>query len=248
MEVIRSEKKPDLILDLKNLKYAYQPIYNIRTGRIFGYEALMRPSGHSPLEIIKAYTEAGQLDFIEEVSLYYGTKFFMEAGLEGYLFINSFTDACMSIEAAEMVAELGGEEMASRLVIEILEYGKVDKEKWDIKRSACEYFGSHPLYAIDDFGADPESDRERIEYITPDIIKIDRKYISEIESNPLNQRIVSAMIENLHRVGITVLAEGVETRQEYEYLMGTDIDLMQGYYLGKPKIYDSRKKDAIPKS
>ena len=45
------------------------------------------------------------------------------------------------------------------------------------------------------------------------------------------------MIQNLHRFNITVLAEGVETEEEYKYLLNTDIDLMQGYYLGMPKIY-----------
>ncbi|MBR1651682.1 MAG: EAL domain-containing protein [Lachnospiraceae bacterium] len=233
----RTKKVPSITLDLETLKYAYQPIYDIRTGEIFGYEALMRPEGHSPMDIVNSYAEVGMLDFIEEVSLYYGTKFFKEANLEGYLFVNSFTNACMSPEGAKKVAELGGEEMASRLVIEILEYGKLDEKKWDLKKRNCKYYGSHPLYAIDDFGADPESDRSRIEYICPNIIKIDRKFISGIDSNQKNQHLVNAMIQNLHRVDITVLAEGVETKAEYDYLLNTDIDLMQGYYLGMPKIY-----------
>ena len=41
-------KAPRLTLDLDTLKYAYQPIYDINSGRIFGYEGLMRPAGHTP--------------------------------------------------------------------------------------------------------------------------------------------------------------------------------------------------------
>ena len=230
-------KAPRLKLDLDTLKYAYQPIYDINSGKIFGYEGLMRPAGYTPMEIIQSYTEAGMLGYIEEVTWYYGSKFFKEANLEGYLFLNSFPDACMTIEGAKRVAEMGGADLSSRLVIEILEYGKLNCEMWDLKKRSCEHYGSRPLYAIDDFGADPDCDKARIEYILPEIIKIDRKFISGIESNHNNQQIVRAMIQNLHRFNITVLAEGVETEEEYKYLLHTDIDLMQGYYLGMPKIY-----------
>lgn len=233
----KAVKSPRLYLDVKRLKYAYQPIYDINSGEIFGYEALMRPAGYTPLEIIQAYTEAGMLDYIEEVTWYYGSKFFKEANLEGYLFLNSFSDACMTMEGAKKVADLGGADLSSRLVIEILEYGKLDPEKWDLKKRSSEHYGSRPLYALDDFGADPESDRERIEYTWPDIIKIDRKFISGINLNQKKQHIVKTMIQNLHRANISVLAEGVETKEEYEYLLSTDIDLMQGFYLGMPKIY-----------
>ena len=224
-------------LDLKSLKYAYQPIFDIRTGIIFGYEALMRPAGHTPLEIIDAYTKANQLDFIEEISLYYGTKFFKEAGLQGYLFINSFADACMSSEGAKKVAELGGQEMASRLVFEILEYGTIDPSVWRVKKHAIEMYGSHPLYAIDDYGTGGNNDYHCINLYQPDIVKIDRSYIQNIDSNPANQAIVTDMIEHMHNRGILVLAEGVETKAEYDYLCQKDIDLAQGYYLGMPKIY-----------
>ena len=78
-----AKKTPRIQLNIDTLQYAYQPIYDIRTGKIYGYEALMRPEGHSPMDIIEAYTEANQLDFIEETSILYGTKYFLEAELEG---------------------------------------------------------------------------------------------------------------------------------------------------------------------
>ncbi|MCR4999716.1 MAG: EAL domain-containing protein [Lachnospiraceae bacterium] len=243
-----TKKAPRILLDVDTLQYAYQPIFDIRTGKVFGYEALMRPEGYSPMDIIEAYTEANQLDFIEETSILYGTKYFLEAGLEGYLFINSFTNACMSPEGAIRAAEMGGQEMAHRLVFEILEYGKVDPEIWLHKKESAERFGSCPLYAIDDYGTGENQNYECIDFFQPDIIKIDRHFIHNINSDEHNQQIVSDMVSNFHKKGIMVLAEGVETKEEYEYLLGMGIDLMQGYYLGKPKIYSKKRGNSLPKA
>lgn len=238
-EYVRRQVEPKIKLNTETLKYAYQPIFDVRTGAIFGYEALMRPEGYTPMEIIEAYTEADCLEEIEEATFYYGTKGFMEANLEGYLFINTFTDVCMTLEGARRVASLGGEQMRSRFVVEILEYAQTDPSVWRIKKRAMELSGADPLYAIDDFGTGVNIDHACIEMYRPNIVKIDRKFIRNIDTNYEHQLIVADMLKNLHREGITVLAEGVETKQEYDYLMQTDIDLMQGYYLGMPQIYNS---------
>lgn len=232
------QAEPAIQLNTETLKYAYQPIFDVRNCGIFGYEALMRPEGYTPMEIIEAYTKADRLDEVEEATFYYGAKGFLDANLEGYLFLNTFTNVCMSVEAARRVAELGGLELASRMVIEILEYAATDPAVWRIKKRAMEITGAHPLYAIDDYGTGVNIDHACIELYRPNIVKIDRKFIHNIDTNWENQRIVADMIQILHKEGITLLAEGVETKEEYDYLMTTDIDLMQGYYLGMPKIYN----------
>jgi len=228
---------PDILLNLDTLKFAFQPIFDVRTGDVFGHEALMRPEGHSPAEVIESYAKAGLLNKIEEATLYYGTKAFMDAKLDGFLFLNSFPGACMSIDMALKTAELGGQEMANRFYIEILEYTKLDSFSWNVKMKAMTATGASPRFAIDDFGSGENTDQVCLNLYKPDMVKIDRKYISHIEENTENQIIVRNMIQSLHKRGIKVLAEGVETKEEYTYLMHTDIDYMQGYYLGRPKIY-----------
>ena len=237
-EYSKIQAEPAIQLNTETLKYAYQPIFDVRNCSIFGYEALMRPEGYTPLEIIDAYTEADRLDEVEEATFYYGTKGFLDANLEGYLFLNTFTNACMSVEGAHRVAALGGPEMAKRIVIEILEYADTDPTVWRIKKRAMEITGANPIYAIDDYGTGMNIDHACIELYRPNIVKIDRKFIHNIDTNRENQLIVADMIRVLHKEGITLLAEGVETKEEYDYLMTTDIDLMQGYYLGMPKIYN----------
>ncbi len=229
---------PNIYVDLNTIKFAFQPIFDARTGDVYGYEALMRPDGCTPLELISAYAKAGFLRYIEEATLYYGTKAFMDADLEGYLFLNSIPGTCMSMEMAIATAELGGDFMAERFYIEILEYTKYNEDIWNFKKKAIYATGASPKIAIDDFGTGEHIDSVCLETYTPDLIKIDRKYISNIDTNKINQKIVTDMVKILHNRGINVLAEGVETEAEYNYLKNMDIDYMQGFYLGMPKIYD----------
>ncbi len=230
-------KVPEILINLDTLKFAFQPIFDVHTGDIFGHEALMRPAEHSPAEIIEAYAKADSLSKIEEITFYYGTKAFKEANLEGYLFLNTFPGTCMSIDMALKTAELGGPEMANRFYIEILEYTKLDLFAWNMKRKAMSGTGATPKIAIDDYGTGENTDLVCLDMYKPDLVKIDRKYISQIDSNLEHQLVVANMIRTLKERGIKVLAEGVETEEEYNYLMHSDIDYMQGYYLGRPRIY-----------
>jgi len=228
---------PNINVDLNTIKFAFQPIFDAKTGNIYGYEALMRPDECSPLELIHAYEKTGHLRYIEEATLYYGTKAFLDADLEGYLFLNSIPGTCMSVEMAIATAELGGDKMAKRFYIEILEYTKYNSAVWDFKKKAIFGTGASPKIAIDDFGTGEHIDSECIEIYKPDLVKIDRKYISQIESNTEHQQLLKDMTKWLHNRGISTLAEGVETKAEYDYLKTLDIDYMQGFYLGMPKIY-----------
>ncbi len=235
--IITDSEIPDVNVDLNNLKFAFQPIFDIKSGDVYGYEALMRPEGCTPMELIESYEKAGLLSKIEEATFYYGTKAFKEAKLEGYLFLNSFPGTCMSEEMAMATAALGGKEMSNRLYIEILEYTDYNEEAWELKKKAIYTTDGKPGFVIDDYGTGYNIDKACIDLYQPQIVKIDRKYVSHIDTNIENQVIVDVMIKILHKRGIKVLAEGVETKEEYIYFMRTDIDYMQGFYLGKPKIY-----------
>ncbi|MCR5416062.1 MAG: EAL domain-containing protein [Pseudobutyrivibrio sp.] len=236
--IIKGTDLPDIKVDLNNIKFAFQPIFSAISGEIFGYEALMRPDGCTPMELIKSYEKVNMLSKIEEVTLYYGTKAFKEAKLDGFLFLNSFPGTCMSIEVAMATAEMGGPEMADRFYIEVLEYTKYNAFAWELKKRAMFITDATPRIVIDDYGTGENIDKKCIDIYKPDIVKVDRKYVSHIESNKEHQEIVDTMIRILHGRGIKVLAEGIETEEEYNYFKNTDIDFLQGFYLGRPKIYE----------
>ena len=79
--------KPDKI------NFAYQPIFEIETNTIYGYEALMRPAPYTPMEVIAEFARHNRLNEIEEFSTYYGAKHFLENNLPGKIFFNSFPSA-----------------------------------------------------------------------------------------------------------------------------------------------------------
>ena len=221
----------------QEIKFAYQPIFRISDNSIYGYEALMRPQPFTPVEFIKAVAGMDRLFQIEEITNYYGTKHFMEAGLEGKLFMNSFPSVCMRIEQTKQVAALGGEKMKNRLVYEMLEYTKLEKYAWEMKKVAFNIEGATPMIAIDDFGTGSNIDKECLDFYRPDLVKIDRKFVSGVDKDFNKQHIVKEIIEELRARDIIILAEGIETQGELNFFKSMKIDLAQGYFLGEPKIY-----------
>lgn len=69
----------------------------------------------------------------------------------------------------------------------------------------------------------------------PHIVKLDRELISGIDHIAEKQENVARLIPEFHSKGIRVVAEGVEEKEEFDYLVGVGVDLFQGYYLARPE-------------
>ncbi len=95
--------------------------------------------------------------------------------------------------------------------------------------------------AIDDFGTGYSS-LDYLRRFSVDKIKIDRKFIQTISTDSASTSIVSAMIAMANKLGIDTVAEGVETREQYEFLLREKCTEMQGYYLSPPMDADSMIK------
>lgn len=87
--------------------------------------------------------------------------------------------------------------------------------------------------ALDDFGTGYSS-LHYLKKLPVDILKIDRSFISDIDYDEDEFTIVKALIEVAHRLGMTVIAEGVETEQQKEKLRTMNCDHIQGYVFSKP--------------
>lgn len=117
------------------------------------------------------------------------------------------------------------------------------KEKLSVNSFPCEcfseeetqayvdYYGSSIL-ALDDYGAG-FNDFEKVKIIEPHIIKIDRALLSGIDTKIEKQKNCKDIIEKMHELNVQVVAEGVETKEEFEYLKGIGADYFQGYYLAR---------------
>ncbi|SHI65318.1 PAS domain S-box-containing protein/diguanylate cyclase (GGDEF) domain-containing protein [Clostridium cavendishii DSM 21758] len=91
--------------------------------------------------------------------------------------------------------------------------------------------------ALDDFGTGYSS----LNYLTKlpiDVLKIDRSFVTEIGDNAKGKCIVENIIQLSHKLGIQVVAEGVEIREQVDYLKDMLCDFVQGYYYSKPQNFD----------
>ena len=228
----------ELMSKPEKINFAFQPIFETETGNIYGYEALMRPTPYSPMEVIAEYASHERLNEIEEFTVYYAAKQFIENKLTGKLFLNSFPSAFISDEMMVKLLELTRQNFKDgRLVIEMLEYTEFDSHAHYKKTSQFERAKTGQLVAIDDYGTGKNIDEECIDFYNPDIVKIDRSLISNIHANVTNQKALIDICNYLDKKGIIILAEGVETQEEYDYLKNYPVKLMQGYFLGKPQIF-----------
>ena len=88
--------------------------------------------------------------------------------------------------------------------------------------------------AIDDFGTGLNN-MDVVDMYHTKIVKVDRQLISGIDHLPEKQENVKKIVDEIHSKGILALAEGVEEKEEFDYLVKLHFDLFQGYYLGRPE-------------
>jgi diguanylate cyclase (GGDEF)-like protein/PAS domain S-box-containing protein len=92
--------------------------------------------------------------------------------------------------------------------------------------------------SMDDFGTGYSS-LAQLKQLPIDVLKIDKSFIDEINQNDSGNAIVKSIIDLAHSLGITVVAEGVETKEQFYYLQKSHCDIVQGYYFSKPLNVDN---------
>ena len=158
------------------------------------------------------------------------TQAYFLRGYKERLSLNSFPCECFSEEEVKVYRDYFGKDK-NILIIESLEYPKFDLEKSLKKRKVAD-IGDSEL-ALDDYGVGI-NDLNMVDIMNPHIIKIDRSLLSGINLDPEKQTNCKDIIDKMHAIGKLVVAEGVETKEEFDYLVGLGADLFQGYYLAKP--------------
>ena len=97
--------------------------------------------------------------------------------------------------------------------------------------------------SIDDFGTGYSS-LAYLKLLPINCLKLDRTFVTDIESDPNDAAICAATIGLAHTLGMTVVAEGVETAEQARYLDGLDCDLMQGYFFSRP-LTEAAAREAV---
>lgn len=221
------------LIDENDFSYCFQPIVSTVDGSIYAYEALMRPKNSSPLEILRIAREHGKLYDIEQLTfenvLEIVSKNRSRIG-EKKIFINSVPDYMITEYDFNRLCEKYGDIM-SQLVIEFTEQADLTGEKIANLRQLFKSKGC--MIAIDDYGSG-YSNTAAVLSLQPDVIKIDRSLITDINTNVKKQHFLTGIIEFARLNNIKVLAEGVETYDEMSVTIRRGVDYIQGFYTARP--------------
>lgn len=238
----------DLQGDLKNaiesndLFMCFQPQVDLRSGRVFGAEALLRWK-HSvrgmipPDRLVQMAERAGLITSL--TSWVFNTSLrqcaeYRSRGLDLGVSINfsalNLHDAEL-VELVEQAIVLWGVP-PGRIVIELTETAVMDNQSSALD-ALVRIKNLGVLLSMDDFGTGYSS-MARLRDLPLDELKIDMSFVRNMLARPENERIVHSMISLGKSLGLKVLAEGVEDVATRERLRAMGCDYMQGYQVSKP--------------
>jgi diguanylate cyclase (GGDEF)-like protein/PAS domain S-box-containing protein len=220
----------------------YQPIVELATGAIKGVEALVRwrtDDGEliPPNEFIPLAEELGLIEAIGDWvvdEIVRQDEAWRRAGLALEMGFNLSPRQFWQPDLAERIfARLDERQMDPRnVVVEVTETSAMrDPDRaqailWDLHARGLRL-------AIDDFGTG-YSNFSRLPNLPIDVLKIDRSFVSEVDVRPQTARIVAAFIQLGQGLGMTTLAEGIETEGEWRFLAEQGCELGQGFYFSRP--------------
>lgn len=229
----------DQILKDELITPYFQPIYHLADGTIHGYEALSRGPKNSTLftpdSLFDLAIQEGQLHQLERLCQRKALSKFSKLALKGKLFINVSASLFASSEhqsemTSSTLSQLGIDN--SQLVIELSEQHPYECSDLT-KNRVTEYQEMGMQIAIDDLGVG-YSGLQIWSELQPNIVKIDRHFIQNIDTDKIKQEFIRAIITIAERTNCTVIAEGIETKKELAFLRKMGVTLGQGYFLGHP--------------
>ena len=246
----RHQMQQDLAeaIKLEQLTMAYQPIWDNRSGRVAKLEALVRwyhPRWGqvSPAEFIPLAEEAGLIQGLGALVLWQSCRDLARLQQSGFpqlqMSINRSTLEFQTIdpEASEWlkVIQHYGLDPAD-IVIEITESLLMESsDQHRVRIDALRAAGC--LLAIDDFGTG-YSALNYLRTFPVDLVKIDGSFVRHIPFNEQDRLLLDGIINIVHNLGMEVVIEGVETREQLNFLCQKGCAFTQGYLLSRPLAYD----------
>jgi len=215
--------------------YAYQPIVDLQHKQIYAHEALVRgPNGESAMSVLSRVNEDNRYRF-DQACRVKAIKTAASLNMTSRLSINFMPNAIYKPELcirSTLEAARAHDFPIERIIFETVEGEQINDGKW-LSEVMREYQRIGFLTAIDDFGAG-FAGLNLLADFQPDIIKLDMGLIRDINHHAARQSIVRGITRICEELKISIIAEGVETTEEYRCLQDMGINLMQGYLFSKP--------------
>ena len=233
-------------IDAQDIELHYQPIINLQTGKVVGFEALMRwehaEKGFiSPAVFIPVAEDSGlilkasrwalreacrALNRIEHAAGYPDHSLFMAVNFSSTDFAaDDFVDSVYTtISETDLHADQIHLEITERLLMKQPENAR---DTLDMCRKAG------MSIAIDDFGTGYSS-LSYLHYFPIDTLKIDQSFVRDMHGNEQSMELVKSIISLGKNLKMKIIAEGVEKQEEGKALKDLGCDMAQGYYFSKP--------------
>lgn len=236
--------RPDLAAVVRwgVLDVAFQPIVDIHTGRVFGFEALTRNvqalGFDSPTDFFDRCYEDGHLAAVEEFILTQAFDKFVRIPEHAKLKLFVNLDG-RNVAGGQMGPILGA--LRDRYGLSNANIALEVSERYDFSDSPDALAALLELrtrfgnLTLDDFGAG-HANLQLFYHVEPSIVKLDRFIISSVGSDPKKSVFLQHIVRMAHLLGSLVVAEGVETAQEYYACRELGCDLVQGYAVARPTI------------
>jgi len=237
---MRDDRALHDILEHNQLTPLFQPIYSLAENRLYGYEALIRGPAESPLHtptlLFEDAVRCARLTEMDQRCSQVCIEAWHRLQLTGKLFLNINPASMMQPgfregEALRMLGIAGA--TPGQVVLEITEHTPAGE--YALLSEAVALYRSQGFeIAIDDLGSGYSSLRLWSE-LRPEYVKIDMHFIQGIDQDRSKRQFVQSIMEIAHDLNCKVIAEGVETREEYQALHEMGVTLAQGYHFARPE-------------
>ena len=223
----------------EDIRTMFQPIVDLDSNEVHGFEALARgprqTALESPLALFNLATKTDLLFELDQVCRRKSVQHAAKLESPCKLFINTLPFSIRDPQfQGKFLLDLleGSELLPERIVLEVTETLAIDD--YTAYLEEMQYFSDMGfLTGIDDLGTG-YSGLERVVQLRPDYLKLDIHMVRDIDASLVKQDIMRAFCSMANNIGAKVVAEGVETKQELETVREVGVDYVQGFYLAKP--------------
>lgn len=232
------QKKLVTAIETSQIKYVYQPIYEMETGKLCGFETYSRWNDAeigeiSPLEFISAGEESGLIEDLAINSFEGAMDLARQLPSDIKVGVNLSIKALRKRITAETMMDIISKSKISpqNIVLEIKESS--DLREINRVRNEIAYLRSVGFkLALDDFGSGSSTFSTLLEY-SFDVIKLDKSYAKNI-GNPETIKVIKAILAMGQALNMEIVAEGIETHEQAKLMDRLGFKFAQGYFYGHP--------------
>ncbi len=221
------------------ISMTFQPILNVKTNSVYAHEALVRGvSGESAGHILSKVSDENRYSF-DQTCRVKAIEMATELGLArspAKLSINFLPNAVYEPRACIHKTLTTAEKYnfpLDQILFEFTESEQVDTVH--LLKILASYRDMGFNTAIDDFGAG-YAGLDLLTRFQPNLVKIDMGLIRDIDTHAIKRSILKGILHILRDLDVAALCEGVETYGEFDVLHDLGVELMQGYFLGRPSL------------